>query len=1538
MKNTLLLVYNILGISLGVFSQTLPISQTLPYTQNFGTASFSTYPAGVQGWNGLNGGSVSTQALAEASNPTGNAPITAATASTSTGALYGYCAGSANCGNGRLYVQGSSNATNGVNQFCVAIRMGINSSLNVSYTVEVVNAGSSATQGRVLQYRDSSLTSWTTVAGSAAVYTPGTSTNGGDADNAGDIDTFRYSINGLTPNKTYYFRWAHWRTSGTSVGTAYDNISFSAGCLPPSTQASRFNLISSSTTSITGSITRGSGDSVLLLLKSGSAVNANPLAGVLYSSNSAFGNGSQIGLGNYVSAKTTDTSFSISNLTQNTTYFYALYEYRSSGFCYLNIPLTGSFSTPCATPTGQASFSFISPATVEATLQFNSGTGGTGRIVLLNTSNTFTAPTDGNNPAANNSYNSGEQVVYAGSGNSATVTNLLSNTKYYCRIYEFNCSGSQRKYNTTIVSDSFTTNLSTSSESDVIAVVGSEAPVISSRINHMAPLTVSKGVQVWSLTIRDGGSDTLDTDTFPTIVQSMRLLQSAANTANDWADAIESIALFSDTNLLATGAVSAGQIVFSGNPLIAVGDDRAVNLTMRMSLQTSVNNSGTNTDNDYFGFSLSPANLILAPGSSQKDATLGLLASANNTNRIEVVATKFKITQQPVNTGKDARMMSNVIAAATDTFDNIDLDYTEPVLLSSSGALKNNSILDTPELGIAIFSNIIHNQVSDSVVLICSKINSMTWRVISTVFKITKTTLFNSGDIALVGYDNNVLGGDKLMLMNLVDILPGTKFQLINACYDLLNASNIRSNRWYDSDGMGSLTDSIYAHEFTWGGSAKINAGTICCITIPSSGTNYTILVNGADSTGKFIVEEKGKGIGSPNISTSSPDPIFIGQGNWTFNNTHALFTGKVLFGLMTGGGWYQFSDNVSSVLGSERRSRIHPQTECLNLQGKTTSGNAFAYYTGIRNGTKKSILANITDPTKWVQGTGTSSDDLAIPLPCSSTFNLNFKWADTNYWHGSINNNWFNCANWENYTVPDSSISVIIKDTAANAVDIENFNVHAEKYGSEAICKNLVVDSNKTLTLNDNFDVLKIYGNVHLRNGSALNLQGPSGGVIQLRGNWTNESTVDNILELNSTLILFDTLTQFIQTNNPSGETISNLQLNKSFQKSLILNSTLYVNNISFINGLIQTKTNLLSAVGTITGHQMVNDSGDYNNNNYIIGKLNRAISSSGNYFFPIGDSVNGEGYNPINLEILSGTGNATGEFIPGDPGNCNMPLPIIFNCGTSMNYMVKYDDMTGEGKWNFTGSTFSYNVKAFPNKLNLNTFPNDNTAPSYSATYRLLKSPSGTTDWTPYVLDGDSCSVSTNYYVLEGKGYSGFSQFAPGGGSGSSTALPVELIEFSGQLKEESTALLKWVTASERNNDYFAILRSIDGKIFEEVDRVNGQGNSIAKISYQQAIPVQQSSYFKLRQYDFDKTYTESKTIFIPLNMPQKMTHFFDGQRIKVVLNDLMELKLSSLSGANLMITTQNTLDISSLPSNIYLLTVVNMKGEIENIKIVK
>jgi hypothetical protein len=63
---------------------------------------------------------------------------------------------------------------------------------------------------------------------------------------------------------------------------------------------------------------------------------------------------------------------------------------------------------------------------------------GDGRIVVMNTENSFTSPIDGSNPIANTQYSGGEQVVYNGSSSGPiTVSGLSPNTEYWCRVYEF---------------------------------------------------------------------------------------------------------------------------------------------------------------------------------------------------------------------------------------------------------------------------------------------------------------------------------------------------------------------------------------------------------------------------------------------------------------------------------------------------------------------------------------------------------------------------------------------------------------------------------------------------------------------------------------------------------------------------------------------------------------------------------------------------------------------------------------------------------------------------------------------------------------------------------------------------------------------------------------------------------------------------------------------------------------------------------------------------------------------------------------------
>lgn len=92
----------------------------------------------------------------------------------------------------------------------------------------------------------------------------------------------------------------------------------------------------------------------------------------------------------------------------------------------------------CPAPTTQASnISFSSVGNNSMNVNWTNGNGA-GRVVIMNTSNTFTAPTNGSNPTANTAYSgSGQQVVYNGTGNSVSITGLTPGTTYWYRVYEF---------------------------------------------------------------------------------------------------------------------------------------------------------------------------------------------------------------------------------------------------------------------------------------------------------------------------------------------------------------------------------------------------------------------------------------------------------------------------------------------------------------------------------------------------------------------------------------------------------------------------------------------------------------------------------------------------------------------------------------------------------------------------------------------------------------------------------------------------------------------------------------------------------------------------------------------------------------------------------------------------------------------------------------------------------------------------------------------------------------------------------------------
>lgn len=89
-----------------------------------------------------------------------------------------------------------------------------------------------------------------------------------------------------------------------------------------------------------------------------------------------------------------------------------------------------------------------------------------------------------------------------------------------------------------------------------------------------------------------------------------------------------------------------------------------------------------------------------------------------------------------------------------------------------------------------------------------------------------------------------------------------------------------------------------------------------------------------------------------------------------------------------------------------------------------------------------------------------------------------------------------------------------------------------------------------------------------------------------------------------------------------------------------------------------------------------------------------------------------------------------------------------------------------------------------------------------------------------------------------------------------------PVDLVAFSAAYNGENAVDVTWSTATEEDNDFFEVQRSVDGANFEVIGTVTGAGNyeglldySFADYSFAEGV-----SYYRLRQVDFDGAFEYS------------------------------------------------------------------------------
>lgn len=267
--------------------------------------------------------------------------------------------------------------------------------------------------------------------------------------------SYTFNLYNLEPGAIYHF--AVFEYAGTGAATEYLVSPYLSGSQStkgvPTVPPSGLSFSDILNNSMKLSWSKGDGDRRLIVAKAGGTVDVLPENLKSYSSDADFGEGAQLGAGNYVVYAGTSTSVTINNLQPGVTYHFAVFEYNgSSAPVYLTSSyLQGSQATSGRPTTAASNLKFEAVEPISMDVKWTSGNGSY-RIVVAREGSAVTAmPVDNTLYTAGtfgsgDALGAGQYVVCNGPGSSSVVRGLQPGKTYYFTVYEYTQVGGAIAY------------------------------------------------------------------------------------------------------------------------------------------------------------------------------------------------------------------------------------------------------------------------------------------------------------------------------------------------------------------------------------------------------------------------------------------------------------------------------------------------------------------------------------------------------------------------------------------------------------------------------------------------------------------------------------------------------------------------------------------------------------------------------------------------------------------------------------------------------------------------------------------------------------------------------------------------------------------------------------------------------------------------------------------------------------------------------------------------------------------------------------
>ena len=406
--------------------------------------------------------------------------------------------------------------------------------------------------------------------------------------------------------------------------------------------------------------------------------------------------------------------------------------------------------------------------------------------------------------------------------------------------------------------------------------------------------------------------------------------------------------------------------------------------------------------------------------------------------------------------------------------------------------------------------------------------------------------------------------------------------------------------------------------------------------------------------------------------------------------------------------------------------------------------------------------------------------------------------------------------------------------------------------------------DGLSTVSIVPGFTV-SILGGYTSQTKAGVNGKMDNQGTLQLTRNLTNNNSAatPNPFSTSAGTVVFNGTG--IQTiGGTATTTFYNLTFNNdpsvAGNITLATNDYITTNQITMTQGIINLNSRSLTLGATGTASTLSQSA-----NTWLYGGtfkrhwLNAtAISStSGNFYglFPMGEST-ASTYSPleINSTVSPGSNGIFSVIYTPSPGNTTDLNPVYNDAGTNIQRIVNSSfnaSLSGiaSGTYNINATMTGLNAAGALGDIRLAIFTGGTTA-STVGTHAVT---TGTVTNPTAKRTGVSAANLTNDFRLatSNKGV---------------TPLPVTLLYFDATPNGDHVDI-NWSTASEINNDYFLVQRSKNNIDFENIQQVDGAGNSIVirKYSAIDDKPYNNISYYRIKQVDYDGAYHLSKIVSV-------------------------------------------------------------------------